>query len=135
MPRRGSTLTKAEELALQAEAARIAELNGAWVPTEEALREVVEAIKRAGDIEYRKAQERGIAAARERGVHMGRPRKERPASYLALAKAVKEGRTTRAAAAYELGVSGETLRKWMLSDARREALLSEAEHPPARASE
>lgn len=129
MPRRGSTLTKAEELALRAEAARIAESDGAWTPTEEALREVVEAVKRAGDVEYREAQERGIAAARERGVHLGRPRKERPASYPALSEAVREGRMTRADAASKLGVSGETLRKWMLSDARRE---SASQAPNAR---
>lgn len=120
MPRRGSTLTKAEELALRAEAARIAESGEAWIPTEEALREVVEAVKRAGDVEYREALERGIAAARERGVRMGRPKKERPASYPALAKAIREERMTRAAAAHELGVSDGTLRKWMRSDAKDE---------------
>lgn len=41
----------------------------------------------------------------------------------------------QAEAARKLGVSGETLRKWMLPDARGEGAPSDAERPSASASE
>lgn len=113
MPGKGTKLTKAEEEALQAEAQRIAEMGSAWQPDEKALRELVEAVKKAGAMEYREAQSRGIAAARERGVRLGRPKKEKPASFPDIAEAVGEGRMTRVEAAAKLGISCETLRHWL----------------------
>lgn len=113
MPRKGTKLTKAEEEALQTEARRIAELGNAWRPDEKTLRELVEVVKKAGAMEYREAQSRGIAAARERGVRLGRPKKEKPASFPAIAEAIDEGRMTRIEAAAKLGISCETLRRWL----------------------
>lgn len=113
MPRKGTKLTKAEEEALQTEARRIAELGNAWQPDEKTLRELVEVVKKAGAMEYQEAQSRGIAAARERGVRLGRPKKEKPASFPAIAEAIDEGRMTRIEAAAKLGISCETLRRWL----------------------
>lgn len=110
-------LSEAEERALRAEAERIEAEGGAWAPDAEALRQVVLAVKRAASAEHREAQGRGIAEARKRGVKLGRPRKERPAGYPALVAEIGAGRTTRIEAARELGVSCETLRKWMAADA------------------
>lgn len=111
------SLTEAEEAALRGEAARIAREGGAWEPTEEALREVVESVMRAASEERRRLQGEGIAAARRRGVRLGRPEKSRPEGYAAAAAAVRAGALTRVSAARSLGVSCETLRKWMRSDA------------------
>lgn len=111
---RGSVaLSKGEERALRGEAARIAECGDGWTPTEEALREVVETVKEAGEKERREAQKAGISAARERGVRFGRPRKARPESFPQIVEEIERGRVTRVAAARELGVSCETLRHWM----------------------
>lgn len=110
-------LSEAEERALVEEAGRIAAEGGAWSPDAEALREVVLAVKRAASAEHREAQGRGIAEARKRGVKLGRPRKKRPEGYASLVAEIGAGRATRIEAARELGVSCETLRKWMAADA------------------
>lgn len=108
-----AALTAAEEKALRREAARVAALGAAWEPSEEALREVIMAVKAASSRERREAQRAGIAAARGRGVRLGRPKKEIPGSFPALVREIEQGRMTRVEAARELGVSSETLRRWM----------------------
>lgn len=111
------SLTAVEEEALRSEAARVAALGAAWEPSEENLREVVEAVKAASSRERREAHRAGIAAARGRGVRLGRPKKEIPGSFPELVREIEEGHMTRVAAARELGVSSETLRRWMADQA------------------
>lgn len=66
------------------------------------------------NIKQRQAE--GIAAARLRGKHLGRPRKERPASYPEVRARYVRGKLTRAEAAEELGVSVSTLDRWLKED-------------------
>ena len=117
-----SELTEAEEEALAAEVGRIAQMGGAWSPTEEALREVFLAVKAAGSAEHRAKQRRGIAQAREAGVRLGRPRKERPSNFDSILELEAQGEITQRAAARMCGVSAETFRRWRKErDAAREA--------------
>lgn len=113
-----SAVERAREAALAEQAERIAALGPAWRPGVDELREVVEGVLAADAAERARAQRDGIAAARERGVRLGRPRKERPEGYDRIASAVRAGALTRTAAARLLGISCETLRKWMKADGR-----------------
>lgn len=63
----------------------------------------------------RQRQAEGIAAARERGVHLGRAPKEIPAQFPQVAESWKNGTITGAAAARELGTSYKTFIKWARS--------------------
>lgn len=112
MMRGGTGFTEAEERALEAEAARIAGLGAGWSPTKDALREVVRAVKAAGSEEHRERQRDGIARARDRGVSLGRPRKERPSNFESIMELLEQGAITAGAAARMCGVSAETLRRW-----------------------
>ena len=107
------SLSKAEERALDEEAARIAAMGSQWRPSRESLEEVLLAVKAAGDEEHRLRQAEGIASARERGVALGRPRKARPKAFPYLVSAIEGGELSRTAAAKSLGVSRETLRRWI----------------------
>lgn len=64
----------------------------------------------------RQRQAEGIAAARTRGVRFGRPRKERPASYRKIRDAYLEGELTKRQAVERLGVSKNTLSRWLAED-------------------
>ena len=61
----------------------------------------------------RQRQAEGIAAAKARGVHMGRPRKERGEAYTRCAAMWAEGRMSARKAASELGVSHTTFLAWV----------------------
>ena len=61
----------------------------------------------------RQRQAEGIAAAKARGVHMGRPRKERGEAYVRCAAMWAEGRMSARKAASELGVSHTTFLAWV----------------------
>ena len=61
----------------------------------------------------RQRQAEGIAAAKARGVHMGRPRKERGEAYARCAAMWAEGRMSARKAASELGVSHTTFLAWV----------------------
>lgn len=62
-------------------------------------------------------QAEGIEAAKARGVHMGRPRKKRPRSYLSTKQSYLEGHITRAEAAAILNCGVTTFDKWLREDA------------------
>ena len=64
-------------------------------------------------------QAEGIAAAKARGVRFGRPRKERPTSYVTTKASYLEGHITRSEAARRIKVSVSTFDKWLREDARR----------------
>lgn len=64
-------------------------------------------------------QTEGIAAAKARGVRFGRPRKERPTSYVTTKASYLEGHITRSEAARRMKVSVSTFDKWLREDARR----------------
>lgn len=64
----------------------------------------------------RQRQAEGIASARARGVHLGRPAKTRPASYGEVKRRMLDGFLTREQAARELGVCRATLQKWLRQD-------------------
>lgn len=61
----------------------------------------------------RQRQAVGIAAAKARGVHMGRPRKERGEAYLRCADMWAKGLMSAREAAAELGVSHTTFLAWV----------------------
>ena len=64
----------------------------------------------------RQRQAEGIAAAKARGVHCGRPPIPRPAAYGRTRDACLAGHLTRAEAARRLGVSVTTFDKWVRQD-------------------
>lgn len=67
----------------------------------------------------RQRQAEGIATARARGVHLGRPRKERPAQYTAVRREFERGGLTRRPAAERLGVCPGTFGRWRREDAMK----------------
>ena len=60
-------------------------------------------------------QAEGIAAARARGVHLGRPPKIRPQEFEVLKQKWHEGKISAREAANRLGVSRNTFWKWVNS--------------------
>ena len=64
----------------------------------------------------RRRQAEGIAAARKRGVHFGRPSIERPECYEQTKQAYLEGTMTRKQAAEKLNVCVNTFDKWRKTD-------------------
>lgn len=64
----------------------------------------------------RRRQAEGIAAARKRGVHFGRPSIERPACYEKTKQAYLNGMLTRREAAEKLNVCVNTFDKWRKID-------------------
>lgn len=113
MFRGGMKLTEAEQAALSEQAKRIEALGAQWEPTEETLAEVLLAVKLAGNEEHRMLQRRGIDAARDSGITLGRPKKQQPANFPDLVSAIRCGELTRVTVAKTLGVSQETLRRWL----------------------
>lgn len=69
-------------------------------------------------------QAEGIAAARARGVHLGRPPKLRPATYRQVRAAYLAGRITRAEAAARLEIGVSTFDKWIREDASETPIRS-----------
>ncbi len=69
----------------------------------------------------RERQAEGIAAARARGTRFGRPRKDRPDGYEAVAARLLRSEISKRGAARELGVSRATLDRWLQEDARGSA--------------
>ena len=65
----------------------------------------------------RNRQAEGIAAAKARGVHFGRPACKRPSTYEATKASFDVGSITRKEAAARLGVSTTTFDKWRAQDA------------------
>ena len=61
-------------------------------------------------------QAEGIAAARVRGVHLGRPRIRRPEAYEQMRRRYGTGEITQKDAAQALGVSASTFARWMRDD-------------------
>lgn len=112
MFRGGARFTEVEERALEVEVARIEALGVDWQPTKDALREVILAIKLAGNDEQRAKQRKGIAQARAAGVSVGRPRKEIPKAFPQCMEMIATGELTRGTAAKMMGVSAETFRRW-----------------------
>ena len=64
----------------------------------------------------RQRQAEGIAAARVRGVRLGRPPLPKPKEYWAIKELVGGGELTHAEAAMRLGVSRTTFEKWLRED-------------------
>ena len=64
----------------------------------------------------RQRQAEGIAAAKARGVHCGRPAIPRPAAWRRTRDSYLDGHLTRAEAARRLGVSVTTFDKWVRQD-------------------
>ena len=62
-------------------------------------------------------QAEGIAAARARGVRFGRPRKQRPESYVEVRDSYLSGSITRKQASSQLGVCISTFDRWLKEDA------------------
>lgn len=60
----------------------------------------------------RQRQAEGIAAARGRGVHMGRPPMRRPPEFYALKDRWADGRVSARKAAKQLGISHQTFLSW-----------------------
>ena len=69
-------------------------------------------------------QEQGIRAARNRGVHFGRPCMDRPEGYEAARDSYLGGHATRRKASRSIGVSINTFVKWLRED--EAAILEEA---------
>ena len=113
MFRGGFKLTPAEEKALHSEAERIAGMGASWVPTKEALLEVMLTIKTAGFEEHRITQRKGIKSAQEKGIRTGRPRMEPPDHFDDIVEALECGEISKASAARSLGVSQSTLYRWL----------------------
>lgn len=65
----------------------------------------------------RERQAQGIAAARARGKHLGRPRIEQPPTYAFVKNAFDQGEITRKEAAQQLGVSLSTFDSWRRQEA------------------
>lgn len=61
-------------------------------------------------------QAQGIAAAKARGKHLGRPRIEQPSTFNEIKRDFEDGRITRREAAERLGVSPSTFDAWRHRD-------------------
>lgn len=61
----------------------------------------------------RTRQAEGIASAQARGTRFGRPRKEKPGDWARVRDRIECGQVSRAQAARELGISRNTLLKWL----------------------
>lgn len=120
MFRGGACLTEAEQQAIREEISRIESDPQEFVLSYDAIAEIVLKVKAAGNEEHRNRQRVGIEAARSRGVTLGRPTKARPKNFPALVAAIEKGDLSRVAVAKTLGVSCETLRKW-IKEYREEA--------------
>lgn len=70
--------------------------------------EVLSSIAEQERLTIRKRQREGIEAARSRGKHMGRPRKERPDNFEEVLAKWKTGRITAVRAMKQLGLSSST---------------------------
>ena len=60
----------------------------------------------------RQRQREGIAAAKARGTHMGRPAKEKPDNFASAMTLWREGKLSARKTAELLGVSAKTFKKW-----------------------
>lgn len=69
----------------------------------------------------RARQAEGIASALARGTKFGRPRKEKPADWEAVLQQIQSGELSRSNAALQLGVSRNTLLKWLREEEALEA--------------
>lgn len=68
-------------------------------------------------------QQEGIAAAKARGVHCGRPKKECPPEFYPLREKILKEKTTIGAAAKQLGVAYGTFKKWMEEEKETEEAM------------
>lgn len=66
--------------------------------------------------QIRARQAEGIAIARAKGVHLGRPRKKRPRTYMKTRDLYLDGQLTRKEASARLGVSVNTFVRWLKAD-------------------
>lgn len=71
----------------------------------------------------RQRQAEGIAAAKEKGVHLGRPPMELPPEYSEVYDAWSVGKLSARAAARDLGISHQTFLKWAKNNGREGILL------------
>lgn len=83
--------------------------------TEEALREAKQ-----------KRVSKGIAAAKERGVRLGRPPKPRPKEFEQLKAAWLDGNISSKKAAEMIGISPDTFLRWARDTSPRKMLVEEA---------
>lgn len=67
----------------------------------------------------RKRQREGIASAKARGTHFGRPQKKRPEMYVDIARLWREKAISARTAARKLGVHHKTFLKWVRDDQTR----------------
>ncbi|MCD7736298.1 MAG: recombinase family protein [Lachnospiraceae bacterium] len=58
-------------------------------------------------------QKEGIAAAKARGVHCGRPKKKRPANFIVVKGDYLDGKESLRSGAKQLGISHATFRRWV----------------------
>ena len=65
----------------------------------------------------RKRQAEGIAAARKKGIHMGRPKKERPSNFDVVRKQYLNEEINASIGAKLLGVSTTTFMRWIKNNA------------------
>ena len=68
----------------------------------------------------RQRQAEGIASAKARGVHCGRPAKKRPACYRRVKDEYLNGRIKRTDAARRVGVCPSTFDKWLREDSEKD---------------
>ena len=64
----------------------------------------------------RKRQAEGIAAAKARGVHMGRPKKEKPSNFYTIKEQYLNGEINAEVGAELVGVSTTTFMRWIKND-------------------
>lgn len=80
---------------------------------------VLQLLAYVAQLEREKIHERqaqGIAAAKARGKHLGRPRIEQPSTFNEIKRDFEDGRITRREAAHRLGVSPSTFDTWRHRD-------------------
>ncbi len=78
---------------------------------------IIDAFEQEEKTKRREAQQKGVAAARSRGVHLGRPRREAPDNFPLVLRQYLDGNLTAAMAASLCGVAVSTFYRM-----KREAL-------------
>jgi len=110
-----AALSPAAEDELRVIADSLAMDDGAWQPTFDNLRLVVERTLDADRAWRKERQRNGIEVARKRGVKLGRPTKDIPREFVLVYERWLEGSLSTVKAADELGVSTYLFRRWVAS--------------------
>ena len=108
-----SQLTPAAEDELRAVAESISASGGAWQPTLDNLRAIVQRVNQADSTWRRTRQQSGIESARKRGVKLGRPAKDIPKNFDKVYLQWSSGEITAVKAAQKLGISRSLFYRWV----------------------